>query len=237
MRDKNLLQLFLFLNVALAGCFAVYLFLSSNSQPKVVPASFTPAPGKSNAVVRTVAPAASGKTNTASVPLTNVVAEVATNAAPSALQPKPVFSQRRFNWELLQAPEYTNYIASLRAVGCPEEKIRYIIMADINDLFSQKRLKEAVTHDPQWWKARPDLMIAGALQEKGRVLEEERRTLITRLLGPDALEAEKSEAMLWSSVQLTGPVLGSLPPDLVHLDGPLATTPGPAFRTVNARSC
>ena len=42
-------------------------------------------------------------------------------------------------------------------------------MADINELFAKRRVKEATIHDPQWWKARPDLMIANALQEKGRI--------------------------------------------------------------------
>ncbi len=210
MRDKNLLQIFLFLNVALAGCFAVYLFLNANDQPKVAPSSIAQAAPKSNATVRLP----TSLTNSVSLPATHVVAEAATNETPVAPAPKPVLSQRRFNWELVQSPDYTNYIASLRAVGCPEDKIRNIILTDINDLFSQKRLKEAVVHDPQWWKARPDLMITGALQEKGRTLEEERRALVARLLGPEALETERSEAMLWSSVQLTGPVLGKLPTEV-----------------------
>ena len=54
MRDKNLLQIFLFLNVALAGCFAVYLFLNSNDQPKVAPASITQAVPKSNELAKLV---------------------------------------------------------------------------------------------------------------------------------------------------------------------------------------
>ena len=49
MREKNLLQLFLMLNVALAGAFVVYLFLSSNRQPKVVSTSFPTATPKTNA--------------------------------------------------------------------------------------------------------------------------------------------------------------------------------------------
>jgi hypothetical protein len=42
------------------------------------------------------------------------------------------------------------------------------------------------------------------------VLEEERRALIEKLLGPEAVENEKAEPLLWN-VQLTGPVLGALP--------------------------
>ena len=41
MRERNLLYLFLGLNVALAGAFMIYLFLSTNRQPGVVATSFT----------------------------------------------------------------------------------------------------------------------------------------------------------------------------------------------------
>ena len=219
MRDKNLLQLFLILNVALAACFAVYLFLSSNGQPPVTSAAF-PAPAlKTNAMVRSaVVPARTNATNLATV----AIAEAATNAsaATNSGVPQPVFTQKKFGWEHIQSDEqtktneYQGYLDSLRAVGCPEDKVRYIVLTDINQLFSKKRLKEAVTHDIQWWRSEPEPSVAGALQEKGRNLEEERRALIEKYLGSDVVESEKGEAMLWSNVQLTGPVLGNLPPEV-----------------------
>lgn len=212
MPEKKLLQLFLILNAALAGCFVVYLFLSSNNQPQVTATAFPVPAARTN-----IAPTAVTPTNAIAkiaVPATTNTMEVSPSATNDVAAAKPVHSLKKFTWEQIETPEYKAYIESLRAVGCPEEKVRYIIMADINELFSKKRLKEAVTHDPQWWKARPDLMIANALQEKGRNLEEERRALIEKLLGADALEAEKSEAMLWSNVQLTGPVLGNLTPEV-----------------------
>ena len=48
MREKNLLQLFLVLNVALAGAFVIYLLLSANHQPKVIATTFPSAPAKTN---------------------------------------------------------------------------------------------------------------------------------------------------------------------------------------------
>lgn len=223
MRDKNLLQLFLILNVALAACFVVYLFLASNNQPKVVATSFTPPPINSNRVM--IKPVViEPKTNPASPTLvaTNEVAARVTNAAPVAPAAvptnapvlPPVASGKKFGWQQVESDEYRSYLDNLRAVGCPEEKVRYIIVADINELYAQKRLKEAVNHDPQWWKAEPEISVANVLQEKGRRLDDERRTLIEKLLGKEALELEKSEATFWSNVQLTGPVLGSLAPEL-----------------------
>lgn len=209
MRDKNLLHLFLVLNVALAGGFVAYLFLSRNNQPQVVATSFTaPAARTNKPPLRTVQ-----LTNEAPVVAiqTNPPTAATTTNEPGA---RPIFTEKKFNWEQLESADYQGYIRSLRAVGCPETRVRYIILADINELFSKKRAREAELHDPQWWKAEPDPMIANALQQKGRQLEEERRSMIEKYLGYETLENEKSEAMLWSSVQLTGPVLGSLPTEL-----------------------
>ena len=218
MRDKNLLQLFLTLNVALAACFVVYLFLSSNGQPPVASAAFPTAALKTNAPLRLApGPARTNGTNLATTVATVAVTNDSTVTNLTA--PQPVFTQRKFNWQHIQSDEqsktneYQTYLDSLRAVGCPEDKVRYIVLADINELFAKKRVKEAVTHDIQWWRAEPEPSIAGALQAKGRTLEEERRALIDKYLGSDVVESEKGEAMLWSNVQLTGPILGNLPPE------------------------
>jgi len=209
MRDKNLLHLFLVLNVALAGGFATYLFLSRNNQPQVVATNFATPAAKSNAAPPRIAQR-TGESAVLNLP-TNPPTVAATTNEPA---PRPVITEKKFTWEQLESDDYQNYIRSLRAVGCPESKVRYIILSDINELFAKKRAKEAEAHDPQWWKAEPDLMIANALQQKGRQLEEERRSMIEKYLGYEALENERSEAMLWSSVQLTGPVLGSMPTEL-----------------------
>jgi hypothetical protein len=209
MRDKNLVHLFLVLNVALAGGFVAYLFLSRNNQPQVVATSFAAPAAKTNpAPLRTAQP--TNATRVADIRTNPPAAATTTNESVA----RPIFTEKKFTWEQLESAEYQGYIRSLRAVGCPEDRVRYIILADINELFSKKRAKEAELHDPHWWKAEPDPMIANALQQKGRQLEEERRSMIEKYLGYEALENEKSEAMLWSSVQLTGPVLGSLPTDL-----------------------
>jgi len=207
MRDKQLWQLFLALNVALGGCFVIYLVVSANSHPKVVATNFQPAPkpAAKPAVPNLGAPAVPSNAGT------NVPATVASGVA---VEPGPVLSRTNFNWENLESPGYSNYLSSLRTIGCPEDKIRYILLADINEMFARKRREEAKARDMQWWKAEPDIMIANVLQQRGRQFEEERRSMIERFLGTDALENEKSEAMLWSNVQLTGEVLGGLPPEV-----------------------
>lgn len=228
MREKKLLPVFLWLNVALAGCFVCYILLSTSRRPNVTATSFRPLAGSTSSAPGVVAGVAStGQVMAAgaatnlinTVSSSNTVAEgaggVGTNVAAAGGESVPaVPAGRKIGWEQLDKPEYDTYIASLKSVGCPEEKVRYIVLSDINEHVSKKRVKEAVAHDIQWWRAEPELAMTGALQEKGRSLDEERNRLIAKYLGAAAVEEERGEAMLWSNVQLTGPVLGSLPPEV-----------------------
>jgi hypothetical protein len=213
-KERSLLQLFLLLNVGLALAFVIYLFISHSGHPQVVSTSFPPASTKTNSFTNLLS-AAGARTN---APKTNAVAisVSSTNPPPVAVPDAPptlTLSKKKFTWQDVDSAPYLGYIESLRAVGCPDDKIHQIILADINELFDKKRVKEAVENDTQWWKSETDLLRMNVLQEKGRALEEERHQLIAKLLGAEAAENEKSEALLWSSVQLTGPVLGSLPAD------------------------
>jgi len=201
MRERNLLYLFLALNGLLAGAFAIYLFLSTHRQPKIIAGSLPVATNKT-----------AKATNAVPKPVVAVApVPAATNAPAVAAAVVPTPAQKTYGWQDVETPDYLKYMGNLRLVGCPEEKIRTIILSDINQLIDQKRLKEAVAHDSPWWKVEPNqYLMVNVMQEKGRVLEEERHALIERLLGPDSADDEKSETLLWN-VQLTGPVLGALP--------------------------
>jgi len=217
MRERSLLYLFLGLNVALAGAFVIYLFLSTNRQPEVVATSFVPT-AKTNAMRSTQAVNVA-KTN-AVVAATNksaVAAPVTTTNAQTAVAAvaKPTFTSKKFTWQDVEGDQYRSYLESLRAVGCPEDKVRTIVLADINELFDKKRVREAVQHDMQWWRPEAiNSMGVNVLQERGRALEDERGALIAKLLGTEAASEQKGETLLWNSVQLSGPVLGALPPKL-----------------------
>jgi len=205
MRERSLLYLFLALNGLLAGAFAIYLFLSTHRQPKIMAGSRPVATNKT----------AKATTNTPAIvkpTAAPAVAATPTNPPPAAVLAQPAPASKTFGWQDVESPEYLKYIANLRLVGCPNEKVQQIILSDISQLIDQKRLKEAVAHDIPWWKMEPNqYLMVNVMQEKGRVLEEERHALIEKLLGPDApIDEEKSESLLWN-VQLTGPVLGALP--------------------------
>ena len=214
MRERNLLYLFLGLNVALAGAFMIYLFVSTNRQPGVVATNFVPA-GKTNAA-RPAPPVAATRTNVVvtgtNKPAPPLVAQ--TNAIATAT-PKPTFTSKKFGWQDVETDQYRSYIESLRGVGCPDDKIKTIVLADVNELFDKKRVREAVQHDMQWWRPEAqNIAVMNVLQERGRALEQERTALVAKLLGEQVAETEKSETLVWNSVQLSGPVLGSLPPKI-----------------------
>ena len=167
MRERNLFHLLLGLNVALAGAFVAYLFLAHSGQPKVVSTSF-PTGAKTNATANAAAAgvtkAGDRKTNPPPAAL-NRTNEIQTNALAGAApaKPKPAFTDKKFTWEQVESEEYPNYLASLRAVGCPEERVRNIALADINDLFAKKRVKAAVEHDTQWWRSESEYLMVNEI--------------------------------------------------------------------------
>lgn len=223
MRERNLLHLFLVLNVGLAVAFVVYILLSSSHQPKVVTSNFenrtlgkarvvtnasVATPLKTDEQKAKASALNTSKTNEAKEPA-SIVSQIRANQNKTA----PPRTENKFTWEKVESDDYVAYLRHLRDIGCPEDKIRYIVLADVNELFAKKRLKEAVTHDQEWWRAEQLPGLVQVLQEKGRLLDEERHALLAKLLGSAAAESEKSEVQFWSSVQLTGPVLGNLSPE------------------------
>ena len=137
----------------------------------------------------------------------NVTAS-ATNGAP-----KVVVRRQFFSWAEVESDDYPTFIANLRRIGCPELTIRDIIVADVNQVYAQRRAQEVVTGESQWWKSEPDLSATEAALKKITELEREKGELLTRLLGPSwNLNFTQSSAV--GTVALDGPVLGKLDPDV-----------------------
>jgi LysM repeat protein len=125
-----------------------------------------------------------------------------------------VVRRQFFTWDQVESSDYATYIANLRDIGCPEQTIRDIIIADVNAVFAKRIAAEVRTPDQQWWRSMPDARLSTAATAKLRELEQERRTLLTSLLGPGW--GESSLASLQparAAVVLDGPVLGNLPTD------------------------
>lgn len=103
--------------------------------------------------------------------------------APAAV-PEP--ATHKFDWRQVESEDYRRYIANLRAIGCPEETIRDIIVADVNKLYeSRRRELPPSTNRFQFWKAGNPMagMFDSDRMEKSQALNKEKRALLKELLG------------------------------------------------------
>lgn len=94
-----------------------------------------------------------------------------------------VVRRQFFSWKEVESPDYPTYIANLHDIGCPEQTIRDIIIADVNSLYAQRRATNLLTSEQQWWRSEPDSNVVRVASERARELDDERRALLTRLLG------------------------------------------------------
>lgn len=108
---------------------------------------------------------------------------------------------RNFDWKSIESDDYPTYIANLRKVGCPEETIRDIIVADVRQLFAARRhALEAPLPDWDFWR-HPDEQAAddaeakamAAYEARQAALRREERQLLVTLLGDSAIQAELAQ--------------------------------------------
>ncbi|MBM3876245.1 MAG: hypothetical protein FJ386_05940 [Verrucomicrobia bacterium] len=118
-------------------------------------------------------------------------------------------TQLNFDWAKVESDDFSVYVQNLRLIGCPEETIRDIIVADVEKLFAGRRARELPDEDIEWWRADPHASRNKAREERMAALDAERDELLTRLLGAGWAKAEP-EVDADNSL-LTGPVLGALP--------------------------
>lgn len=128
-----------------------------------------------------------------------------------------IIVRRQFlSWSEVESPDYPTYIANLRAIDCPEQTIRDIVIADVNALYARRIATEIVTPEQQWWRSRPDTNVLALAVEKTKALDSERRALLAQLLGPnweggDLINLPRPSQ---PAVALDGAVLGILPSDV-----------------------
>ena len=87
------------------------------------------------------------------------------------------------SWQDIESPDFATYVANLRQIGCPEQTIRDILIAEVNALYSRKRAVELVTPEQQWWRSQPDANVLRAALAKFREMEAQRRGLLTGCWG------------------------------------------------------
>ena len=100
-----------------------------------------------------------------------------------------------FQWAQLESEDYRTYIARLREIGCPEQTIRDIIIADLDKLMAADlREIEGAGEPPKYWQPQNKELInmeAALLKlERKQEIDFQKRRAIAELLGVD-LAAER----------------------------------------------
>jgi hypothetical protein len=112
-------------------------------------------------------------------------------------------------WSLIESSDYRQYVANLRAVGCPDWLMRDMIVADIDDLYQQKPGIAPVASAP-WEGAGRRREGARGQTAKAQGLRQEKRALVKALLG---YEWEDYAERVWNQDLTASLTLGFLPDD------------------------
>lgn len=95
-----------------------------------------------------------------------------------------------FSWQQVESEDYRTFIANLRSIGCPEETIRDIVIADVNKLFAGR--ERALLGADQWKYWQPNDPLPGRLSKERdaqlQALHSEKRAVVRTLLGVDLNE-------------------------------------------------
>jgi hypothetical protein len=93
----------------------------------------------------------------------------------------------RFTWRFIESTDFKQYIANLRAVGCPEQTIQDIIIAEVNKLYAGKEaeLRLRPEHLKPWETFGVSTRVAMDRERRLRQLLREKRALLKDLLGID----------------------------------------------------
>jgi hypothetical protein len=124
-------------------------------------------------------------------PLTNRIVQV--RPAPTV-----VIRTNDFQWGQLESEDYRSFITRLRSIGCPEETIRDIIIADLDKLMAPRIQATDGPHEPaKYWKPQRKQLTrtVDTLEKETRkqAIDFEKREVIRELLGVD-LAAERVRA-------------------------------------------
>jgi len=119
---------------------------------------------------------------------------------------------RFLSWAHVESADYSVYIANLRNIGCPEQTIRDIIIADVNALYARRRATEIITPQQEWWRTEPSPQVVKLAADKYIALDKERRALLVKLLGSDWEGGDLASLPRPTrpGIALDGPILGAL---------------------------
>ena len=117
------------------------------------------------------------------------------------------------SWEMVESPVYAKYLANLRAVGCPEDSIKQIVISDVDKFFASVKPLSRPSQNFEYWKVNSGLYEEDdERMRQQKLVAKEKRALIKHLLG-----VELDESSLPSdSADQTMEMLGFLPKEKQH---------------------
>src|SRR5206468_7856792 len=118
------------------------------------------------------------------------LAPAASPAIPHSLTPDApsAAGSGQFHWGQLESEDYKTYIARLRTIGCPEQTIRDIIIADLDELMA--RTVQAIygrKKNPNYWESEEEELANDRdhreWAKKEREVDQKKRAIIKELMG------------------------------------------------------
>lgn len=122
-------------------------------------------------------------------------------------------SKLPLTWNSIESTNYRAYIANLRAIDCPPETIRDIIITDVAKLYARRRAAIRAQAQPyKYWQTgdawQSEAATTPAMRKQLEDLEKEEQTLVHDLLGVD-LQTELSK--YWNADDEQERMYGFLP--------------------------
>ena len=92
-----------------------------------------------------------------------------------------------FSWQEIESQDYAAYIKNLREIGCPEQTIRDIIVADVSQMLREKQRDQSfrLNPNPKWWTNHRDPAEVQVEANQRNDAWMSRKTILDQLLGPD----------------------------------------------------
>jgi hypothetical protein len=112
----------------------------------------------------------------------------ATNSITSTNVRTAVIVRRQFfSWRELESRDYPTYIKNLREIGCPEQTIRDIIIADVTAMLREKHQEQSprLKPNPKWWTNHRDAAADDVESRLMNAMWTERSAILEQLLGAD----------------------------------------------------
>lgn len=104
-----------------------------------------------------------------------------TNAPAVTPESKPAPA---FSWHGIESSDYRQYIANLRAIGCPEDVIRDLITADVQKLYNRRaKAIRGETKPHEYWQKYSNQRPPPEQMKQYEAIEKEKNELLKSILG------------------------------------------------------